>query len=308
MRQILVSLVLVLVALSSASSANAQTSSPAASGPPGAPTLASTPPAPAGSASAPSPPGADRPAAHASGAVAEPRSIALRVTLSPEWGYRSFRDHEPSSTDKHYTASGVPAASLRFEFYPLALASPAIDVAKDIGITGGYSRAFGLTSKDVDTGTEVDTQWYQFGFGARYRILGGTNPLALGFTLGIQRWVFDFDSPPSNRPVAIARYTLLPVGADARYKLGNFSLFADGRFLLPLTVSPLGDRTPSGTRFGFSLALAAAMAISRMFEVEVRGAYTLFSLSLPSVAGRADQRGTALDGYLVFSAGATLLY
>lgn len=279
MRQALVSRFLVLCVLSTARGAGAQTS-----------------------------PGQDRSQALAHVPPAEPRSIAVRFTLSPEWGYRSFVDREPSSTDKRYNAPGVPGAAARLEIYPLAFVSPAIEVGKDFGVTASYSRAFGLSSRDVDTDTDVDTRWYQFAFGARYRMLGGSRPLALGFTAGIQRWNFDFDDNPPSRPIPVAQYLLLPVGADARYSFGSFSIFADGRFLLPLSVSPLGDRTPSGARFGTHLALGAALGFWRVFEVELRGAYTLVYLSLPSVAGRSDSKGAVFDQYLVFSAGATVQY
>jgi len=237
-----------------------------------------------------------------------PRAPAVRLTVSPEWGYRVFRDFEPSSSDKRYNAPGIPGVGVRLELYPLALASPAIAVAKDLGMTGGYSRAFGLTSRDIDTDSTIETQWYQFAFGVRYRMLGGASPFALGLNLGIQRWVFDFETVPSSRPVAIGRYTLLPVGADVRYAWGSFSLFADGRFLLPLTVSPLGNREPSGARLGGSLALGAALGFLRVLEVELRAAYTVLYLSLPAVGGRPDKSGTVLDQYLVLSAGATFVY
>lgn len=306
MRKTLVSGALILGALSSARDTNAQTPPTAPSSPgaanPGPPTLR-----PAASVSATSRPGADGGAAVTSVPAALPRAIAVRFTLSPEWGYRTFRDLEPSSTDKLYNATGVPGANARLELYPLAFVAPPIAVAQDFGVTVGYSRAFGLKSRDIDTDTDVETQWYQFSFGVRYRIVSADSPLALGFTLGIQRWVYDFENMPPSRPVAIGRYTLLPVGADVRYAWGPFALFADGRFLLPLTVSAPGDRTPSGGRFGVNFAVGAAWAFSRLFEVELRATYTMLYVSLPSVAGRRDERGTVLDQYLVFSAGATLL-
>jgi hypothetical protein len=238
----------------------------------------------------------------------EPRGDAVRLTLSPEWGYRSFRARESSSTDKRYTAPGIPAAGVRLELYPLAFITPAPEVARDFGLTVGYSRAFMLESEDIDSDTTVGTQWYQFNFGARFRILGGNSPFSMGFTAGLQRWVYDFDTTPSSRLVPIGRYTLLPVGVDARYAWGKFSIFGDARFVLPLTVSPLGDRSATGAKLGLSGALGAAYALGRFFEVELRGTYTLLTFSLPAVAGRPDARATVTDVYLVLSAGATVKY
>ena len=292
MPRLLVIGLLILGVLSSARGSRAQSPFPGRPGPsttapggaPSTPDISSRPPKP------------------------EPRQEAVRFTLSPEWGYRTFRLHESSSSDKGYTAPGIPAASARLELYPLAFITPAPEVGRDFGLTVGYSRAFWLESHDVDTDTTVGTQWYQVNFGARFRILGGDNPLSLGFTAGVQRWVFDFDTTPSSRLVAVARYTILPVGMDARYAWGRFSIFADARFLLPVTVSQVGDRMPSGAKLGFNSALGAAYAFSRFFEAEVRGAYTLVTFSLPAVAGRGDERGTVTDAYLVFSAGATVRY
>jgi hypothetical protein len=278
MRQNLVSRLLILAVLSIASAASAQAAPVAAPFTPVAYGVDGTP----------------------------PRSAALRFTLSPEWAYRTFLQKEPSSPDKRYIASGIPSQSARVEFYPLAFASPAIEVAKDIGITANYSRAFWLNSRDIDTDNDIPTEWYQFGFGLRYRMLGGTRPIALGLTLGVQRSVFDFDTTPSSRPIAVGRYTILPVGVDFRYAWGRFSIFADGRFLLPVTASPMGNRAPSGAKLGGRLAGGGIVRFGRYFEVEARADYTLLYLSLPSVGGRADS-ATVLDQYLVFSVGPTLL-
>jgi hypothetical protein len=291
MRRLLVCSVVILAALSSARGARAQSPFVGASGP-------SAAAAPSVSTHDPGPP-PPKP---------EPRREALRFTLSPEWGYRSFRNRETSSTDKYYTAPGVPGAAARLEIYPLAFITPSPEVAQDFGVTVGYSRAIGLESRDIDTDKTVGTQWYQFNLGARFRILGGNNPFSLGFTAGIQRWVYDFDTIPDHRLVPVAQYLLLPVGVDARYAWGALSVFADGRFLLPLSISQLGNRTASGARLGASLAGGAAYAFGRFFEVELRAAYTLMTFSFPAVAGRPDERGAVFDQYLVFSAGATFRY
>jgi hypothetical protein len=236
-----------------------------------------------------------------------PPDVALRLTLVPEWGYRSFRDNEPVGEAKRSTANGVPMIGARLELYPLAFDRGTRDGLKDLGLTLNYSSAIGLTTADIDTNTVIDTKWYQFGFGLRYRMLGGDNPLALGLTLGIQRSLFDFDAIPASRPVAIGRYTILPVGVDVRRSWGLFSLFADARFLLPLTISPPGDRTPEGARYGLSLAAAAAMRLTTFFELEARASYAMVGYSLPSGIAGFNGSSSIYDQMLSFSLGATFL-
>jgi len=298
MQQRLVSRFLILAVLSMVSAAGAQS---APVGPMPAARPGSYAPA---TPSAPPPPAA--PVAYGVEGT-PPRSYALRFTLSPEWGYRTWLQQEPSSVDKRYVASGIPSQSARVELYPLAFGSP-VEVAKDFGITFHYARSIpGMVSHDIDTDTDFATQWYRFGFGARYRFLGGTRPIAMGVTLGVDRSVFDFESTPAARPVAIGRYTLLPVGADFRYAWGRFSLFADVRFLLPLTVSPPGNRTPTGARFGGHVGGGGIVRFGRYFEVEARADYTLLYVQLPTVGGRSNENAKVLDQYLVFSVGPTLL-
>jgi hypothetical protein len=236
-----------------------------------------------------------------------PRSVALRFTLSPEWAYRTFLQKEPSSPDKRYIASGMFSQSARLELYPLAFVPQAIDLVKNLGVTASYSRALPIISRDIDTDSDIPTQWYQFGFGLRYRMLGGTSPVALGITLGVQRSIFEFDTTPVSRPVAVGRYTLLPAGVDVRYAWRRFSVFADARFLLPVTVSPIGNRAPSGAKLGGHVAGGGIVRFGRYFELEARVDYTVIYLSLPTVGGRADQPGTVLDQYVVFSIGPTVL-
>ena len=237
-----------------------------------------------------------------------PRPLSLRVTLAPEWGYRAFRDKEPVGESKRYTASGVPIVGGRLELYPVSLAPDPPDGLKNIGLTVNYARAVGLKTRDIDSDLEVDTQWYRFGFGVRYRMLGGDDPLALGVTLGVERSVFDFGTMPAGRPVALGRYTILPLGFDIRRTWDVFSIFGDARFLFPITISPPGDRTPSAGRYGLSVALAAALNITRMFEVEARVTYSMVSYELPSGNTNISRSSSIYDEALVFGLGASFLY
>lgn len=256
------------------------------------------------------PPSVDRPAPAVTKDLPPPppRPLALRLTLVPELGYRGFRDEEPVGESKRYSASGVPIVGGRAEFYPLALTPDVPDALRNIGFTLNYARAIGLQSRDVDTDIQVDAQWYQFGFGFRYRMLGGDNPLAFGITAGVQRSVFDFETMPAGRPVALGRYTILPVGFDARRTWDSFSLFGDARFLLPITISPPGDRTPGAGRYGLSVALAAAFAITRNFEVEARATYSMVSYLLPSGIAGSSRSSTVYDEALVVGLGGSFLF
>ena len=200
---------------------------------------------------------------------------------------------------------------MRTELYPFALLSPPPDGFKDFGLTFQYSRAFGLHSKDIDDEIpeqdEIDTRWYHWTAGVRYRALGGDNPFSFAIAAGFQQWVYEFDPTVGRRPIASAKYTLVPMGGDARYRFGKLAAFAEGRFLLPVSVAQVGTRAPSGPKLGAHGALGLAFAVTSFLELDARATYTLVTFGLPSAPGRADRRGTVLDQYLVFGLGATLV-
>jgi len=234
-----------------------------------------------------------------------PRIAAIRI--APEWGYRNFKDSEPSSTDKHYVASGFFALNARADVYPFYQRS---DPLQNVGVFGSYGRAFGLQSTDIDTQplpTEVDTTFYHFDAGLEYR-LPSSSALSVTFSGAYERWVFDFDDPTPMpyREVATARYSLARAGADARWALGWVSLLGDAELMLPLSVGALGDREPTGTGFGARAKLGVAIDVLPMFTVDLSGAYTLVTFHLPSVPGRTDSAGSVLDQYLVASLGIAL--
>jgi len=269
-------------------------------------------------ADAPAPPAAAtlKPARPVRVTVGNERQARPTVVFSvaPEWGYRFFVDAEPSSVDKHYRALGIFGLRLHAEIYPLAaLGSGVADAWRDIGVIGTYTRAFGLESQDIDKVPPppeiVETEWYHYLIGLRYRALGGTSPLSLGFSVAFERWVFDFDTTPNQRRfLPIARYSLLPIGADGRFSVGPFAFLGAARLLLPLSKAPFGDRVASGSGFGFHLETGVAFTPVPAIEFDLRAAYTTMRFSLPSLPRRADESGTVLDHYLVFSAGATLQF
>jgi hypothetical protein len=224
----------------------------------------------------------------------------VTVRVEPEWAYRRFVDVEPSATDKRFGTPGVFLVGGRAEVYPLARASGG--ALRDLGLTGSYARAVslnlsGLASTDVNSNKSVDTQWYRYSAGLRYRALGRSGPFALGLNAGYERWVFDFDVPAvPAREVPTARYSLLEGGADARWSFGHFSVVVDATYMQPLSIAPLGDRRPSLQAFGVRGGLGAGLKFG-VFEADLRGTFTLFRLQLDPVPGGSDAPGRVFDQY-----------
>lgn len=242
-------------------------------------------------------------AATTAAAAQKPRVLALR--LAPEWSYRRFSDSEPSSTDKHYAASGIIGANLHVDLYPF---SGRADALGNLGFLASYAQALGLKSIDIDTipVTEVATDWYQFDAGVQYR-LPSSSRLSITLSAAYERWVFDFaDDGKPLREVPTARYSLVRAGGDADYALDWIRLLGSLQVMLPLSIAPLGDREPTAGGFGARGKLGAAIDLTPMFAIDIAETYTFFTFHLPSVPGRADAPGTVVDQYFVTSLGLTL--
>jgi len=226
------------------------------------------------------------------------------IRLEEEWSYRRFLDSEPSSTDKHYVASGYFVANLRADVYPFT------DRLKNFGFLGSFGRAFGLKSLEVDTipPSEVGTTFYHFDAGLQYRV-PSSSPLSLTFAAAYERWVFDFDSEsPPLREVPTARYSLARAGADARFAIGPLALLGNAALLLPVSIDSLGDREPTGIGFGARAKLGVGLDLFPMLAIDLGGTYTLVTFHLPSVPGRSDAQGTVLDQYFAAALGLTLRF
>jgi hypothetical protein len=233
-----------------------------------------------------------------------PTPDLVAVRIAPEWGYRRFVDSEPSTSDKHYAASGIFLLGARADVYPF---TGRTDALGNLGFTGSYTRAFGLTSIDIDTipPTEVDSNFYHADIGLQYRLSSGGR-LVPTLVAAYERWVFDFDDPaPMPRESPIARYSLLEAGANARLALGPVALLGDAELMLPVSIASLGDRDPTGG-FGVRGKLGVVYELWPLLAIDLTGAYTLLTFGLPSVPGRSDTPGRVYDQYFVASLGLTL--
>jgi len=223
------------------------------------------------------------------------------VRLEPSWGYRRFRDSEPSSTDKRFGTPGVFVVGAHAEVYPLSRSEGFL---RDVGLTGSYFRALAITMTDFDTETSVDAVWYGYSAGLRLRLLGRTGTFALGLFGGYERWSFTFDSPGAPvGEIPTADYKLAGGGVDARQTFGRLSFFAEAAYLQPLSAASLGDRVPQTRAYGARGVLGAAFRVTAGMEIDAHATYTLVRLSLEPLAGRADEPGRVSDQYLVSTLG-----
>jgi hypothetical protein len=232
-------------------------------------------------------------------AIPERRMLSFRV--APEWSYRRFIDSEPSSTDKHYAASGIFSLGARVDVFPF-------DGQPDLGFLASFGHSVGLRSVDIDTTppTDVGTVFYRYDLGVLYRPFEH-GPLAWTLSAAYQRWVFDFDDPAPTpfREVPTARYSFVNAGADARLSVGPLAFLGDAGLLIPLSIASLGDRHPTGG-FGARAKLGVAYDLSPKVSLDLSEAYALVSFKLQSVPGRIDALGTVVDHYFATSLGLTV--
>ena len=176
-------------------------------------------------------------------------------------------------------------------------------------MTGSYSRAFGLHSQDIDTNTEVNTQWYQFSFGLRYRILGGKKPArdwlhrrrsAMGLRL----------QHLAGEPTRGRRTLHAPSGRRGR-PLCVGPLFGVRRRAIPTAPHDIAARRPcalGGADGARTLRWPPRSASSTSSRPSFAGSYTMIGCPLPSGMGDAVPHGTIYDQAIVFSAGATVVF
>lgn len=190
-----------------------------------------------------------------------------------------------------YDLFAAPLASLVAEVYPLA-GTRLPGVARGLGLTGDYARAFALASADAG-GTQVGTRWQAYDVGLRDRVdLGGA--LLVGVDLGFGAIDFDFDRPAFAALLPGADYRFLRAGVDLRTH-GDLAVWGGGGYLDVLSTGGMGGLFPRETVGGVEARLGAAYAVTAAFEVSVGVHYTRFFYSMHPQPGDPNVAGGALD-------------
>ena len=225
-----------------------------------------------------------------------------------EIGGRSFAYSDPiTANTRDYDVFGAPMPSVLAEIYPAAGTS--IPFIKDLGLTGTFARAFGISSA-TKNGTKLGTTWMRAGGGLRARFRPGSNdgPM-LGISGGINFTTFTFNAPASLTPsTPDVTYTSLRAGIDARIPFWRMALLLEAGYDGALSAGAVYDRFAGATVGGLDARAGFAILIADGFEARLTGHYTRYFYSFDPVPGDAYVAGGALDQLFGFGIGVAYAY
>lgn len=198
---------------------------------------------------------------------------------------------------RSYDVPFAPMLAIAGEVYPAAGTS--IPVVRDLGISLGYARAFGLASATKD-GALMKTVYQRFTAGLRFRV-PFSRPLGpvLGASAGVLWQTFHVDELPALAgQIANVDYVALKLGVDGRMPLGRIALLAGFDYYEPFSAGEVYDRFTGAGVHGIGAMGGLVVRIAGGFEARVAGEYRRFFADFDPVLGDANVAGGALDQYM----------
>ncbi len=230
------------------------------------------------------------------------------ASLGVEIGGRRFTYSDPiTSNTRDYDVFGAPMPAVAVEIYPGA--GTTIPFIKDLGLTGSFARAFGISSA-TKSGTKLGTTWMRFGGGLRARFRPGspTGPV-IGVNGGINFTSFIFDgSATLATSTPDVKYMALRGGLDARIPFWRMALLLDAGYDGPLSAGPVYDRFNGSTVGGVDFGAGLAILLAAGFEARLTGHYTRYFYSFDPVPGNKYVAGGALDELFGIGIGVAYAY
>lgn len=224
----------------------------------------------------------------------------FEVAASFELGGRHIAFTDPISQNiRPYDVLGVPMIAVSGAVYPAAGTS--IPVLKNIGITGRFAAALGLTSSTKSGKEALDTTWLRFRAGLRWRFVPGTEHgpvLALTGDYGMDTFTFA-NAGPLAGSVPSVEYSYLRAGGELRLPLGRlFAIDVGGGYRGLLGVGETGDRFSKGTALAFDASFGVAGVCPAGFEIRLSGDYTRVFYAFSPTPGDEYVAGGAVDEML----------
>lgn len=232
------------------------------------------------------------------------------ASIGPEIGLRNFAYNQALLGGlRSYTNNAIGMGSVGVELYPLATSGTPI--ARDIGLVGRFGTSLSFDSKTSAGDQSAKGTWSRYAVGLRGRIHAGDGPDAL--LVGIEGMYgdskFEFTgSDPVVGAIPSVDYKYIRGGADVRIPFGAFALLGGAGYLNILSTGPFGNKFPHATIAGVDAKLAATYRVAQNAEVLASGEYARIFSTLNPRPGEVFVAGGALDQYLIFRAGVSLLF
>jgi hypothetical protein len=228
----------------------------------------------------------------------EAGSSIFGVELGLELAGRSFDFSDGLSTNlRSYSVFPAPAFFASAEVYPAGWTT--VPVLRDLGLTLGFSRAFGLQSATSD-GTPIGTLYQRFSAGLRYRIpiSRPTGPV-LALSGEYYAHTFKIDEPAALKgQVPNVDYRAIRAGFDGRFPVGRVAILAGFNWIEPLSSGAVYDHFTGAKVHGVGGKLGFVVKIASGFELRIAAEYSRFFSDFDPVLGDAYIAGGALDQYL----------
>lgn len=211
-----------------------------------------------------------------------------------------------------YDVFGAPGFRLGAELYPLA--GTDIVVLKDLGFTGGFGMALGLSSETQGSeGTEpqeVTTSWLRVDAGLRLRLRTGSEKapvLGLHGGFSMDRFELEADGALGDEVPSVG-YSFLRVGVDGRIPIGPVALGLFFDYLGAVSAGAVYDRFTGASIGGIALGGSFIVPIASGFEIRVGAEYDRWFYAFEPSIGDTFVAGGALDEYLHLSLGPAYVY
>lgn len=224
-------------------------------------------------------------------------SSIITAEVGFEMGGRVFTYSDGISGNlRRYDVYGAPMAAAAIEVFPAAMTT--IPVLRDLGITAGYARAFGLSSATED-GDPAGTVYQRITAALKYRIpiSRPTGPV-IGVLGGVRWQTFEIDAPTALRTqVPNVDYLAIRAGVDGWFPIGPVAAMVGFEWIEPLATGEVYERFSGPSVHGISATAGLAVRFDSGLQIRLSGEYLRFFSGFDPVLGDAYVAGGALDQF-----------
>ena len=228
-----------------------------------------------------------------------PSTSIFSIAAMYEMGARHATFSDPVSKNiRPYDVLPASMIALAGEVYPAA--PTGIKVLRDIGFTGRFSMAVGLSSSTKSGTQAISNTWIRGRGGLKWRFVPGTEEgpvLALLGEFGVDQFTFD-EAGPLAAEVPSVEYQFLRAGGEVRLPVGPVAFEIGGGYRGLLGVGETGARFRTNSALAFDVLVGFVVRLPAGFEVRLSGDYTRVFYAFAPEPGDEYVAGGAVDEML----------